>query len=266
MRRRSSSSTASAMKRYVALRDRDRSPKQTVSSHPTSGLRTQRPPPALAHDSSVSLPRPEGADGIPRHFQGHARRKLAGRVPRAASRAERAAARNGARAGGWRPACHHPAAAALLAMLVPVAGERLYRSLENDLDAAYASLQPYYAALDNLSANDRAFLRQRVADRVASATQRRAYFALFRGYFGWMLLKGRGARRRAALLDVPTTYIWGAEDRIVSLTAGEAARGQHTAARLQIVAGAGHLPHQEAPAEFLRILRAATHAAAVNVR
>ena len=64
----------------------------------------------------------------------------------------------------------------MLLMLVPGLAERRYRSLARDLDAAYASLMPYYASLGSLPREEREFLRERVGERVASVTQMRAYF------------------------------------------------------------------------------------------
>ncbi len=142
----------------------------------------------------------------------------------------------------------------LLPMLVPGIGERGYRSLASDLDAAFATLAPYYARLEDLPQQERQFLRERVGKRVASATQMRAYFSSFRGLVTWMLVAGKRSGRRAAALGIPTTYVWGAEDHIVPLRAGTAAQARHPGARLVVIPGAGHLPHQETPERFLEIM------------
>lgn len=140
----------------------------------------------------------------------------------------------------------------LLAMLVPGIGERRYRSLEKDRGAAYVSLLPYYSRLDLLPDAERQFLRERVGERVASDSQRRAYFSLFRSYFVWRLLNGMFAARRARKLELPVTYVWGARDRILPILAADAARALQPDAELTVIDGAGHLPHQERPEEFLR--------------
>jgi pimeloyl-ACP methyl ester carboxylesterase len=145
----------------------------------------------------------------------------------------------------------HPA---LLLMLLPMFGERRYRDLRHAPEAAYASLSPYYASLEGLPAEEQEFLRERVLERVASDTQMRAYFSFFRGYFGWMLLNGKACGGRAQRLGVETLYIWGAEDHIIPLGAGQGAMARHPGARLAIIPAAGHLPHQEAPDDFLRLL------------
>lgn len=143
--------------------------------------------------------------------------------------------------------------ASLLLMLVPGAGEKRYRSLAGDLDAAFASLVPYYARLGNLPEEERRFLRERVGERVASETQMRAYFSSLRGFATWMLAGGRRSARRAVELGIPTTYVWGAQDHIIPLQAGRAAHAKHEGSRLVVIPDAGHLPHQETPEEFLSL-------------
>ncbi len=147
----------------------------------------------------------------------------------------------------------------LLLSLVPWLGENRYRSLSRNIDAAYASLMPYYGNLPALPAEEREFLRQRVGERVASETQMRAYFAFFRGYFRWMFFRGKSFAERARKLDIETLYVWGARDRIIPVSSGQEALSRHVdggraIARLEIIPEAGHLPHQESPGEFLRLL------------
>jgi pimeloyl-ACP methyl ester carboxylesterase len=140
---------------------------------------------------------------------------------------------------------------ALLMMLVPGVGERRYRSFAGNIDAAYASLQPYYADLGSLPEEERQFLRERVGERVSSKSQMRAYFSSLRSYTLWMQTRGRGARRRASRLGIPTTYVWGEKDQIIPLEAAKAALASHGGSKLIVIPGAGHLPHQETPGQFL---------------
>jgi pimeloyl-ACP methyl ester carboxylesterase len=142
-----------------------------------------------------------------------------------------------------------PLRGALLEMLVPGAGERRYRAFRDDLEAAYDSLRPYYGSLDGLPAAEREFLRTRVRDRVSSDTQRRAYFSAFRSLILWTITSGRRAARLAGSLDSKTFHIWGADDLIVPLRSWNAGR-----ARLAVIPGVGHLPHQEAPNEVVRLI------------
>ena len=144
--------------------------------------------------------------------------------------------------------------AGMLFGLVPGVGERRYRRLASDLDAAYASLRPYYANLAALPAAERDFLRERVGERVASLSQMRAYFSLFRSLVRWILFKGRFLSRRARRLDIPTLYVWGAQDRIAPVETGRATHAHHPGSQLAIIPDAGHLPHQETPQEFLRLM------------
>ncbi len=141
-----------------------------------------------------------------------------------------------------------------LAMLVPGAVKVRFRRLSRHPDAAYESLRPYYADLDGLPPEERDFLRARVCERVASATQTAAYAATVRSLARWRLVSGRRHAERAAGIRAPSLYLWGAQDRIIPPAAGEEAARAQPGARFEVVAGAGHLPHQERPAEFVRIV------------
>jgi len=154
--------------------------------------------------------------------------------------------------GGLAATSHIPSS--MIPMLIPGLGESRYRGFDADREAAYASLAPYYAALDRLPTAEQDFLRTRVGERVASATQRRAYFSLFRGHVYWMLLNGKRAVRAVETLETPTTYVWGGEDRIVPVALAQAMCVRQPRARLVTVPGAGHLPQQEAPEEVLRAI------------
>ncbi|MGO9411465.1 MAG: alpha/beta fold hydrolase [Spirochaetia bacterium] len=144
--------------------------------------------------------------------------------------------------------------AGMLLGLLPGLGESRYRRLAGDLDAAYGSLRPYYADLDALPAEEREFLRERVAERVASRSQMRAYFSILRSFVGWLILKGRLLTRRARALPIPTLYVWGGRDHIVPVETGERTSRRHPGAKLAVIPEAGHLPHQETPREFLRVI------------
>ena len=58
-----------------------------------------------------------------------------------------------------------------------------------------------------------------------------------------------------ARVEVPTLIIWGEHDRIVPISAGERIAEAMPNARLEVIAGAGHLPHIEKPAEVVPLLR-----------
>jgi pimeloyl-ACP methyl ester carboxylesterase len=61
--------------------------------------------------------------------------------------------------------------------------------------------------------------------------------------------------RRLHRIAVPTLFVWGANDGIVTPAYGEAYRAAVPGARLAIVPEAGHLPHIEQPEAFARVLR-----------
>lgn len=138
--------------------------------------------------------------------------------------------------------------------LTPGVGEALYTSLRRSNDDAYATLRPYYADLDALPAEDRAFLRARVWARVWSAGQRRAFLSALR----WMAidrgLRATTLRGRLAQLALPTQLIWGDRDQIVPPAVGEQVAALLPQAHLSVIADCGHLPQQERPAELLAAL------------
>ncbi len=145
----------------------------------------------------------------------------------------------------------------LLLMALPVAGALTYNSLRRDPQAAYESLRPFYADLNALPEADRQFLFQRVNERVWSDRQRDAFLAILRS-----LVWGGGARQqrqleaRLARLTTPTLAVWGERDAINSVESGRALTQVQATARLVVLPGAGHAPHQEAPAAFLAAIQA----------
>ena len=138
--------------------------------------------------------------------------------------------------------------------LTPGVGELLYTSLRRSRDTAYATLRPYYHDLDALPPDDRAFLRERVWARVWSAGQRRAFLSALRWVAIEQSARMRAFRERLVRLAIPTLLIWGEHDGIVPRALGDALAAQLDHAELRIIAGSGHLPHQERPAELLDVL------------
>ncbi len=134
------------------------------------------------------------------------------------------------------------------AMLEPGVGEAYYTGLRGQgQDAAYASLQPYYANLAGLSASDQSFLRERVWARVWSDTQRTAFFAALRSMFNPSEVSKR-------LETIPLQLIWGNHDQIVPITVAHDILAALPHAQLEVIPGAGHLPHQEKPEAVLGVL------------
>jgi pimeloyl-ACP methyl ester carboxylesterase len=140
-----------------------------------------------------------------------------------------------------------------LMFLTPFVGERIYNSLRSSGDAAYATLRPYYHNLDQLPAQDQAFLRERVWDRVWSDDQRRAFFSTYR----WLALEGLKGHPNPAKLSqikIPTQIIWGDHDYIIPLESGKTLQGWIAGSRLSVIKDCGHLPQQEQPEELVGLL------------
>jgi pimeloyl-ACP methyl ester carboxylesterase len=54
--------------------------------------------------------------------------------------------------------------------------------------------------------------------------------------------------------DIPTLLIWGSQDRMVELSSAERLKGHFHHAKLAVMQGAGHIPYEERPEEFCRIV------------
>jgi pimeloyl-ACP methyl ester carboxylesterase len=125
-------------------------------------------------------------------------------------------------------------------------GEAFYNGLrEAGQDAAYATLDSYYANLNAMPSTDLEFLRTRVWERVNSDTQREAFFAALRSLF---------APAPQLELNVPTLLIWGESDHIIPFVQAGELLQEIPESRLSVIANAGHLPHQEQPEATLKIL------------
>jgi len=144
---------------------------------------------------------------------------------------------------------------ATLLFLIPGLGEWLYTRLRYDPQAAYQTLAPYYSRLNELPDADRAFLFQRVNERVWSDGQRRAFFSTFRNLARWLPGQQRDLASRLSTLGIPTLVVWGEADRINSIENGRALAELQATARLAVVPGAGHNVHQENAEAVLKVIR-----------
>jgi pimeloyl-ACP methyl ester carboxylesterase len=156
---------------------------------------------------------------------------------------------------GFAPRGPQFPAAPLLLSALPFAGRTWYRAFRQNHEGAWRSLFGYYADIEKLPAEDQAFLRQRVIDRVSSGKQEDAYFSSLRSMIFTMLFPGKklyhGNRTSVLKSQAPvpkTLLIWGAEDRVVPLASAKI-YAEKIGAELAVVCGAGHLPHQEKAAE-----------------
>jgi len=144
------------------------------------------------------------------------------------------------------------ASPALFLSLLPFVGKRGYRAYRKNHEAAYRSLKAYYSSLDGLPEEDRAFLRERVIDRVESESQMNAYYSSFRSYVATAAFKSaRFSRGLSALAvrDLPILAIWGDADHIIPIASLEALAAAAPYLERAVIASAGHLPHQERPEE-----------------
>ena len=133
----------------------------------------------------------------------------------------------------------------LLFFLIPGLGEWIYNRLRKDPQAAYRTLEPYYHRLDDLSQADREFLYQRVNERVWSDGQRQGFFSTLRSLVTWLPAQQKTLPDRLAGWTVPTTVIWGENDRISPAANAHALVEMLPSAQLVLVPNAGHNLQQE---------------------
>jgi pimeloyl-ACP methyl ester carboxylesterase len=145
---------------------------------------------------------------------------------------------------------------ATLLFLLPGLGEWQYNRLRKNPQAASRSLAAYYHSLESLPEPERAFLFQRVNERVWSDTQRTAFLSAFRNLARWLPAQQRALPARLSTFTIPTLVIWGEADRVVGLANGQALVELQPSARLKILPAAGHNLQQEAFREVLEAIEA----------
>ena len=133
----------------------------------------------------------------------------------------------------------------LLYFLTPGLGEWSYNRLRKDPQAAYRTLEAYYNRLENLPQADRDFLYQRVNERVWSDGQRQGFLSMLRNLVAWIPSQQKGLPARLGSWKIPTTVVWGENDRINSVENAHALIEMLPSARLVIVPDAGHNLQQE---------------------
>ena len=134
-------------------------------------------------------------------------------------------------------------------LLEPGTGEAFYTGLrESGQEAALETLRPYYANLSALPVSDLEFLRARVWARVWSDSQRSAFFAAMRSLFA-------ESAALALPATLPTMLIWGEFDHIMPMQSAHSVLHAYPQASLEVIRGSGHLPQQERPEAYLRVLR-----------
>jgi pimeloyl-ACP methyl ester carboxylesterase len=144
----------------------------------------------------------------------------------------------------------------ILLFTLPGCGEWLYNRLRKDPQAAYETLRIYYASIDDLPPEEQKFLFQRVNQRVWDDAQRHAYLSTLRNLAPYIIRQQKRLPELLSHLELPTLILWGAEDRVIPVSSGRVAAAAQPSARLVILPGAGHLPHQERPMDVLKAILA----------
>jgi len=131
---------------------------------------------------------------------------------------------------------------------------RYFEALRKSPQAAFDSLEPYYASLMALPSPERNFLFQRVNERVWDEDQRFASLTIQTGFVRYFVTQVRHLLPHIPRLTIPTQVIWGECDAIVPISNGRARASAQPKATFTLIPGAGHLPHQEQPQAFLSAL------------
>ncbi|MDR1144131.1 MAG: alpha/beta hydrolase [Spirochaetaceae bacterium] len=140
----------------------------------------------------------------------------------------------------------------LLAMALPFSGKKWYRAFRTDPEKAWQSLFPFYADLEKLSPDDKKFLSKRVLERVQSLKQERAYFSSLRSMILHQMFRLSWYTRKIKTWPGSIRLIWGESDLVVPRSRADfflSLRPGQSRDDLAVIPGAGHLPHQEKPAE-----------------
>jgi pimeloyl-ACP methyl ester carboxylesterase len=137
----------------------------------------------------------------------------------------------------------------LLFMALPFLGPSWYKALRKNHEAAYQSLAPFYADLENLPQADKDFLRARVIDRVKSETQRKAFFSSLRSLISYMIFSSAFIKKKIRNFPGKILILWGEEDSQMPLATPDYLLRIRPDAQLVTFPETGHLPHQEKPKE-----------------
>ena len=129
-----------------------------------------------------------------------------------------------------------------------------YKAYRSKPEAAWKSLRPYYADLESMSEADKEFLKKRVMDRVESDTQEEAFFATQRSLIWTYLFKASGFARKVRNYKGKIFLVWGEQDKILPLSSTSVFKALRSDIKLEVISHAGHLPHQEKPAETARLM------------
>ena len=142
----------------------------------------------------------------------------------------------------------------MLLMGLPFLGRIWYRGFRKNHEGAWKSLYPYYHDLDAMSDEDKTFIRGRVIARVESDNQERGYFLSMRSMISTFFFAKGSSAKKIKMFNGKVTLIWGEHDHVMPVETTAVIRKLRLDAPLKIVADAGHLPHQEKPAESAEVI------------
>jgi pimeloyl-ACP methyl ester carboxylesterase len=137
----------------------------------------------------------------------------------------------------------------LLLMALPFLGKSWYKAFRKNHEAAYQSLMPFYADLENMPQDDKDFLRSRVIDRVESQTQMKAYFSSLRSLIGYMIFSSSSMEKKIKKFPGKIFIIWGEDDSQMPIETSKYLQTIRPDAQFISFPKTGHLPHQEKPKE-----------------
>lgn len=95
----------------------------------------------------------------------------------------------------------------------------------------------------------------RIFDALPNAASRRAFVRTLRGAVDWRGQAITMLDRCYLAKDMPTLVVWGERDGVIPVAHAHRIHEAMPSSRLEVFANAGHFPHQDDPARFLRVFR-----------
>ena len=89
---------------------------------------------------------------------------------------------------------------------------------------------------------------------LADSQTRQAFLRTLRSVVDYRGQSVSALNRLHLTADLPTMVIWGDQDRIIPIEHGYALRDARPGCRLEVLAGVGHFPHVERPADVVELL------------
>ncbi|HOZ59006.1 MAG TPA: alpha/beta fold hydrolase [Nakamurella multipartita] len=128
---------------------------------------------------------------------------------------------------------------------------------------AVAATPPVYAALRLVGGRAHAIGLPGTADipgalgvlkGKADPAERDAFLHVLRAVVDWKGQVVSMTDRAYLAREMPTCLVWGSRDTVLPVVHAQRARAVIPAARIEVITGAGHFPHEEKPDQFVEIL------------